>query len=777
MILRVKALLLCVLLFSAGTAAGQTADTLARSTSDTIGTATPDSLKKAYMDSLGLPLSDTIRIPLLDSTGKQMRDSLGFFYQLDTTGLIKLDSLGSFVIDSLASFTTKELRQMSRQKRKEEKAIADSIYRSTFHMLETYVVPDSLRYRRVISWVNEDYFNTLTFKQIDTNINSRFYDYAYMREDVGAVTLGTAGSPSLAFNFFKRRTRERFDFWSAGMYEAYDRNTLPFYNTKSPYTVMSYSGTLFANKETEEQNVDFLHTQNLSPATNIQFYYQRKGTKGQLQNEATNTRTLSLTANYLGKKYIAHGGYIRNSLKKNENGGIRDESFILDTLVEARAIPVFLTEAYSALTSSQLFINQSLGIPINIFKRDSLQAGEGTMMILGHSGEWTTMTRNYTDNISLSDRDGRDFYHNWFYLNPSKTADSVRTMILDNRFFLRLQPWSSTAIVSRLEGGAGYELLSNYCFVPDFYTEGPSLEWQNNMYVYAAASGMFKRYFKWNATGRLDLAGYYAGDMFLDANARFSFYPLTSGIHLSGRFLFRSQTPDWYVQNYYSNHYVWNNTFEKTTQTRVEAQLSIPGWRTEAAFSYALLGNRIYYDTLGVASQADQPISVMTATLTQNFRIWYFRLDHRLMFQFSSNQDVLPLPRFSANLRYYIEIPVVKDVMTAQIGADVTFHTAYYMEAFNPALGNFHIQNEKKYGNTPYIDAFINVIWKRATIYAKYVNVAQGWPDSGYFSAPHYIRPQRVFKLGITWPFYIKPGKAGPRTENAPGGSSVNSVR
>ncbi|HOR12151.1 MAG TPA: hypothetical protein PKV47_07570, partial [Bacteroidales bacterium] len=473
-------------------------------------------------DSLGLPLSDTIRIPLLDSTGKQMRDSLGFFYQLDTTGLIKLDSLGSFVIDSLASFTTKELRQMSRQKRKEEKAIADSIYRSTFHMLETYVVPDSLRYRRVISWVNEDYFNTLTFKQIDTNINSRFYDYAYMREDVGAVTLGTAGSPSLAFNFFKRRTRERFDFWSAGMYEAYDRNTLPFYNTKSPYTVMSYSGTLFANKETEEQNVDFLHTQNLSPATNIQFYYQRKGTKGQLQNEATNTRTLSLTANYLGKKYIAHGGYIRNSLKKNENGGIRDESFILDTLVEARAIPVFLTEAYSALTSSQLFINQSLGIPINIFKRDSLQAGEGTMMILGHSGEWTTMTRNYTDNISLSDRDGRDFYHNWFYLNPSKTADSVRTMILDNRFFLRLQPWSSTAIVSRLEGGAGYELLSNYCFVPDFYTEGPSLEWQNNMYVYAAASGMFKRYFKWNATGRLDLAGYYAGDMFLDANARFS---------------------------------------------------------------------------------------------------------------------------------------------------------------------------------------------------------------------------------------------------------------
>ncbi|HNR27723.1 MAG TPA: putative porin [Bacteroidales bacterium] len=729
-----------------------------------------------FMDSLRLPHRDTIRIPRLDSAGRQIRDSLGFYYQTDTTGLIRLDSLGSFLIDSLASFTTKELRQMARQKKREEKNVVDSIYKSTFHSLESYVVPDSLLYRRVISWTNDDYFNKLSFKQIDTNINSNFHDYAHMKNDVGAVYLGTAGSPALTYNFFKRKTRERFDFWDAGMYEAYDRETLPFYNAKSPFTVMSYAGTLFANKETEELNVGFLHTQNLSPATNVQFFYQRKGTKGLLQNEATNTRTLAVTANYLGKRYIMHAGFIRNSLKKNENGGISNDKYILDTLIDARTIPVILSNASSALMSSQLFINQSYGFPINIFKRDSVETGEGTMLILGHSGEWTTMSRKYTDDIGLTDKPGRDFYNNRFYLNPTNTADSVHTMILDNRFFLRLQPWSSTAIVSKLEGGAGYELLSNYYFLPDFYTEGPSVNWKNNVYVYAGASGMLKRYFQWNATSRLDLAGYYAGDMFLDANARFSFYPLTSGIHLSGRFLFRSRTPGWYVQQYYSNHYAWNNAFDKTSDTRIEAQLSIPDWRTEATFSYGLLGKMIYYDTLGVVRQAEQPVNVMTATLTQNFRLWYFRFDHRLLFQFSSNKEILPLPLFSANIRYYIEIPVVKDVMTAQIGADITFHTAYFMEAYNPALGNFHVQNEKKYGNTPYIDAFIHMKWKRATIYAKYINVAQGWPDSGYFSAPHYIRPQRVFKLGITWPFHIMPGKTATRSTSSPGGAPVNST-
>lgn len=832
---RVTILIIGILLFPFGKAAGQTTDTLSKVSADTLQTVLPDSLSRVYMDSLhisyteayrvpsldstlritadekglfykldslglmiidqsglpvidslksfsartlslmsfmdslGLPLKDTIRIPALDSAGMQVRDSLGYIYQTDSTGLIRLDSLGSFLIDSLETFTTKELRQMARQKRREEKAIADSIWNSTFHPLETYVIPDSLLYRRVISWTNDEYFNTLEFKQIDTNINSNFHDYAYLKKDVGAVTLGTAGSPALPFNFFKRETRERFDFWSPGMYEAYDRNTIPFYNTKSPFTVMSYTGTLFSNKETEEMNVGFLHTQNLSPSTNVQFFYQKKGTAGLLENESTNTRTLAVTADYLGKKYIVHGGYIRNSLQKDENGGIQDDSFILDTLLEARTIPVNLSNASSLLKSSQLFITQSYGIPINLFKRDSLDTGEGTMMILGHSGEWTTMTRNYNDDISLTDQNGRAFYNNRFYMHPTRSADSVRTMIVDNRFFLRLQPWSNTAIVSKIEGGVGYELLSNYCFDPDFYTEGTSNRWQNNMYVYAGASGMFKKYFQWNALGKLNYAGYYAGDASLDANIRLSFYPMESGIHLTGRFLFKRQTPDWFAQHYYSNHYIWNNDFEKTNDTRIEAGLSIPGWKAEATFSYGLLGNRIFYDTLGTVRQSEDLVNVMTATLTKNFSFWYVRLDHRLMFQVSSRQDIVPLPTFSANLRYYLEIPVVKDVMTAQIGADVTFHTAYYMESYNPALGVFHIQNEKKYGNTPYIDAFINVKWKRATIFVKYLNAAQGWPDNDYFAAPHYIRPQRVFKLGMTWPFYIKPGKTAAKAASSEG--------
>lgn len=731
------------------------------------------------MDSLNLPLKDTMRIPLRDSSGVLAKDSLGFLYQIDSLGLIRLDTLGSFVIDSLATFTKKELRFFARRDKRDARAIADSIYKSKFHELETYVVTDTLRYKRALSWTNDAYFNKLTFREIDTNINNSFHDYAYLKEDVGATYLGTAGSPTLTDNYFKRKKKARFEFWDAGMYEAYDRENIPFYNTKSPYTVMSYAGTLrFANKQTEESNVSFLHTQNLSPAANFQFYYQRKGSKGLLENEATNTRTLSILANYLGKRYVMHGGLIINSLRKDENGGISDESFIRDTVVEARAIPVNLGNASSALRNTSVFITQSYGIPINIFKRDSLETGDGTMMILGHSGEWENMSRNYTDVISTSDSYGRSFYHGNFYLNPTSTSDSVRTIRLDNRFFIRLQPWSRTAIVSKLEGGAGYELLNNYFFRPEFYVLGTSGFVENNLYVYAGASGQLSRYFEWNATGRFDFAGYYIGDMLLDANARFSIYPLPSGVHLTGRFYLKNYTPDWYTQHYYSNHFVWDNEFGKVTDTRIEAALSIPDWKLSASFSYGLLNKGIYYDTLGIVRQADKVVNIMTATLTKNFRIWYFHLDNRILFQLTSDKEMFPLPVVSANLRYYLEFPVVKDVMTMQIGADVTFQSAYYMQAYNPALGVFHLQNKQVYGSNPYIDAFVNLKWKRATIFVKYINAAQGWPASDYFAAPNYIRPQRAFKLGMTWPFYIRPqkksGSTGSGIQGQPQGSPGN---
>ena len=169
-------------------------------------------------------------------------------------------------------------------------------------------------------------------------------------------------------------------------------------------------------------------------------------------------------------------------------------------------------------------------------------------------------------------------------------------------------------------------------------------------------------------------------------------------------------------------------------------------------------------------------MSVMSATLKKNFRLWKLHLDHTATFQLSSNEEVMPLPMLALNLRYYLQFDVVKNAMQMQIGANGTFTTKWYAPAYNPVLGVFHNQNVEKYGNSPYIDVFVNIQWKRVSLFVKAVNVNMGWPmkKADYFSAAGYIAPQRAIKFGISWPFWTLAGKnssTGVSGSSASGGS------
>ncbi|MFA6335345.1 MAG: putative porin [Bacteroidales bacterium] len=658
----------------------------------------------------------------------------------------------------------KELRFQLKERQKEQrdslKALKDSIRWSKPRILETYIVADSLKYKRIILWNHNQYLNNIELKKPDTTFNDNFFDYPFLKKDVGATYLGTSGSATLLHNYFKREKLDVFNDFSPYLIYGYTPETLPFYNTKTPYTEMAYWGTLFANRDKEETNVKFLHTQNLSPSFNFAINYERFGASGLLGQETTDNRNFSISTNYLGKRYVMHGGYIYQSIKRDENGGIIDDSQVLDTLIDAKELSFNLLASKNTLKRNTFFLTQSYGVPIKFSKRDSLgkdstKVGEGTITYFGHSVEFSTYKRVYSDEISLSDSIGRNFYHNWFYISPTTSYDSTRVNRFENKLFVRIQPWAQDAIVSKLDGGVGYQMLSVYRFKPEFYLQPAANTSYNNFYLYAGASGQFRKYFQWNAFGKYFITGYNSGDFSLDAKVRFSAYPIKEGIHLTGKLKLSNTSPDWFQNYLYSNHYFWNNNFSKTTETRVEGVLDIPKFKMQASFGYALVNNLLYYGTDGVICQHNHLESILTAYIKKDFKIWMLHFDNQILYQYTSNSEVIPLPTLSANLKYYLEFNVVKNVMRAQIGANVIYNTEYYAPSYSPALGQFHLQNDREIGDYPYIDAFINIQWKRASIFVKYINASQDWPDGDYFSANHYIRPQTAIKIGIHWPFYI----------------------
>ena len=267
---------------------------------------------------------------------------------------------------------------------------------------------------------------------------------------------------------------------------------------------------------------------------------------------------------------------------------------------------------------------------------------------------------------------------------------------------------------------------------------------------------MLKQYINWDAFARIYTSGYYLGDLEVAANLALSVYPIREGIHLKLHGETRLQEPGYYEQNLYFNHHNWNNDFVKTSKTKLEGSIEIPYTQTKLSVGYALIDNMIYYDSTSVVRQFKSPVHTLAASLEQNVRLWAFHFDHKIVYQMTSNDEVLPLPKLTANIRYYVQFPIVKNVLEVQVGANAVFYTKYFIQSYSPYLGVFYNQRTYEWGNNPYIDLFINAQWKTASIFVKYTDAFDGFLERGYFSAANYIRPSTAFKFGITWPFYVK---------------------
>ena len=638
-------------------------------------------------------------------------------------------------------------KQDSILKRKDSlKRIKDSIIQNTPRILETPFLPDSLLYKRLTTWKHNRLFNSMEMVKWDTTANYHFYDYPFMREDAGATWLGMPGSAVQQYNYFRRDQEQSASFYKAQESWTYNAENFTFFNTKTPYTELEYSGNLFNSSSLSADNFRVFTTQNILPSLNIALEMKRYGGAGTLKNEKTDNRTYFVSGNYLGKRYMAHAGFIYNKISRQESGGMVDNLWIRDTTVDVREINVNLAAASNSYRKMTVFADQTFRIPFTFIEKlkhrgdttwhpsDTLDR-DATTAFVGTATEFTTYSKKYVDNNS---DELATFYNEVFNINPAKSADSLRNMRLDNRVFIRLQPWKDNAIVSKIEGGIGDRFQTFYLQDPDEVLYKPSSHKWNSVYAYAGVEGSFKRYLKWDATGMYTFAGKEVNDFNINANATLNFFPFRrhpdSPISLKAHFETKLKTPDFYQQHFYSNHFRWENDFSKLSTTKVHATLDIPRWQLKAEVGYALLANQVYYDTLGIVRQHGTAESVFTVGLQFNI--------------------------------------IDPKVLQLQLGLNARYTTYWYAPSYNPVTGTFTTQNKERYGNCPVFDVFINAQWKKCCIFVKLENAGNGWPmqRKDYFTAHHYIQTSRAIKIGVSWPFYPRLGKLRTLSSRASGG-------
>jgi hypothetical protein len=253
----------------------------------------------------------------------------------------------------------------------------------------------------------------------------------------------------------------------------------------------------------------------------------------------------------------------------------------------------------------------------------------------------------------------------------------------------------------------------------------------------------------YEATAQFGILGPVAGDV--EINGRVSTHVPLFGdtVSVTGYGSFKNEEAPYLMKNYISNHFIWQNDFGKIRTTKIGGRLNIPFSKTAVDVSVENVQNYTYFGADFLPVQYGSNVQVFSARLRQNFKVGILHWDNVLTYQTSSEQSVIPLPKFAvySNLYLWFHIATLK----VQFGVDCDYYTKYYGLAYQPATASFAVQNEMKVGNYPFMNAYFNFKLRKARFYVMMSHVNQGlFGGNNYFALPHYPLNPRRFQIGLS---------------------------
>lgn len=615
----------------------------------------------------------------------------------------------------------------------------------TFTLLFSEVPVDN---KFVKTWKISDKFGTVDSIPVDTT-HLNFQDVnAIDRFSIANSFNGNLGSALQSKLYFDRPNSTDFMFSDAYYPYINQIETATFYNTKTPFSYLKYltGGTNFR----EEDQIAFLFTANankdLNFGTTLDYIYAR----GEYQKQSVKRFSGSIFGSYNGKKYSATGLIATNDYNSIENGGITESSYLTNPpygYTAAVNFPVNIEAgAQSTYKHLQAHYNQQYSLGFERKVKDAKDSTEMEFIPVTrfmHTFQLDRMSRRYYESTVE-----KKFYKNT-YLPDKLTNDSNSLTKITNRLSVNLaeefNKWMQFGLTAYLENDIeqfGYKVDSTMMH-----------QNESNTKLGGILSKERGQQFNYRFLGELNFAGYKAGDFNLEARLGgfFRLWKDTIALHANG--FVNSAEPSFFLKNYDSNHFRWDNEFTKTYKTHVGGEFSIPTRSLSLLVNLENISKQVYFDSIALPAQFDGNVQVISAQLKLDFHVGKFTLENNIVYQLSSNQEVIPLPTVTLFHNLYFHDKWF-DVLSVQLGTNVRFHSAYNAPGYMPATGQFYNQNEMSIGNYPVMNAYANFHLKRTRFYVEYYHVNQLFMKGIYYSMPYYPINPAVFKMGLTWNFY-----------------------
>ncbi|TRW25120.1 hypothetical protein FMM05_07360 [Flavobacterium zepuense] len=582
---------------------------------------------------------------------------------------------------------------------------------------------------------------------VDTTLTiQKEYEVNYLKRDnFGLLAFPNDGQTYNVLDYGLTKFNPFPEFGFTAKHSAYERvDDINYYEVATPYTDLMYRSV-----QRQGQILSALFTVNTSPNLNLFVGYKGVRSIGKYINARSSNGNFKIGGSYntKDKRYFLKLHFTGQDFTNQENGGIIDTN-LFDTgdplYTDREKLDVYFRDAESFLKGNRYFID-------------------------------------HTFRLSKSNPNSLVFHHQFNFENEyftftqptvsSKFGEAYTTSIDNKTRYNRMYNLIGAAYANKTIGTIEFYLEDfkyNYFYYTTVLNSGGVVAIPNALNDRIDNYGARYTYHKdkWKGTALISNSITDQSLTNIDLQARYSFDEQNV---ISVLYQNMNKLPNHNYNLYQSDYkfYNWSNNFnnEKINSLEVEAKTK---WAT-ASLQYTILKDHLYfsndwagsedtsvYDSLMVSpKQYAGTINYLSLKVSKEFKWWKLALDNTLLYQNVEQTDnILNVPSFVTRNTLYYTDHLFKRALLIQTGFTFQYFSKYYGNDYNPLLGEFYVQDNKKFGDFPMIDFFLNMKIQEFRLFLKAEHFNSSFTGYNYYSAPN--TPYRDFtvRFGIVWNFF-----------------------
>jgi len=467
-----------------------------------------------------------------------------------------------------------------------------------------------------------------------------------------------------------------------------------------------------------------------------------------------------------------------SSYTNAENGGLQDDNYVVrPELVSSRTtqpknFPTMFEDTWNLLTGNRFFVNYRYNLGFE--RQTEYEDEEGNVIKQFIPVSSIIYTFDYTDKkqkfYSEDSAAVNRFYSYADFLNPDRKnllpSDSTSFRSIKNTFGLSLREgfseWAKFDLTAYITHDIRqYILMGTIPVAPDDLNNFiPKTANHYSTFIGGELAKKTGKTLRYGAQGSLGVIGYNLGDFNFSGNieTRIPFLKDTASVSASGHI--KNLSPTYLENHYLSQYFRWDNDFGKIRKLFVGGRIMIPHTLSEVSLGVENITNYIYFNGKGYPEQYGGNIQILALSIQQNFKLGALSWNNQVVYQTSSNHEILPLPDLCAYSSLFLQFAVAK-VLTIQMGANAHYWTRYYSPIYEPAIQQYRIQRAEeketigsKVGEYPLISGFLNCHLKQTRFFLQYYNLGAMFINPPrYFSMPHYPVNPPGLRLGLSVDF------------------------